>query len=66
MLGYAIVPAALVEPFERARVLLDRHSPALDQAALAEVIAEGHLARHVRRMRSLCAARLDYACAACA
>jgi GntR family transcriptional regulator/MocR family aminotransferase len=56
-LGFLIVPPALVEPFERARALLDRQSPTLEQAALAEFIADGHLARHIRRMRSLYAER---------
>ena len=56
-LGFVVVPPVLVEPFERARALLDRQSPTLDQAALAEFMADGHLARHIRRMRSLYAAR---------
>jgi GntR family transcriptional regulator/MocR family aminotransferase len=52
-LGYLILPPALVEPFTNARALLDRHSPLIDQAVLADFIAEGHFARHVRRMRAL-------------
>ncbi|MFP5353957.1 MAG: PLP-dependent aminotransferase family protein [Gemmatimonadota bacterium] len=56
-LGYLIAPPALVEPFARARAAVDRHPPALEQAVLAEFIAEGHFARHVRRMRALYAER---------
>lgn len=56
-LGYLIVPPALVEPFARARAAVDRHPPALEQAVLAEFIADGHFARHVRRMRALYAER---------
>jgi GntR family transcriptional regulator/MocR family aminotransferase len=56
-LGYAVLPTELVEPFTRARVLADRHSPTLEQAVLADFIAEGHFARHVRRMRQLYAER---------
>jgi GntR family transcriptional regulator / MocR family aminotransferase len=56
-LGYLIVPPVLVEAFTHARALGDRQGPTLDQAVLAEFIAEGHLARHIRRMRALYAAR---------
>jgi GntR family transcriptional regulator/MocR family aminotransferase len=56
-LGYMIVPADLVEAFAAARALVDRHSPALDQATLADFISDGHFARHIRRMRALYAER---------
>jgi GntR family transcriptional regulator/MocR family aminotransferase len=56
-LGYMVVPADLVEAFVAARALCDRHSPSLDQVALAEFIADGHFARHIRRMRALYAER---------
>ena len=52
-LGYLVVPADLVEVFAAARALADLHSPAIDQAVLAEFINERHFARHVRRMRAL-------------
>lgn len=52
-IGYAILPEALVAPFRRAKWLSDRCTPMLEQAALADFIAEGHLERHVRRMRRL-------------
>ncbi len=52
-LGYLVVPPQLVDGFTRAKSVLDRHSPTIEQAVLAEFIAEGHLARHVRRMRML-------------
>jgi GntR family transcriptional regulator/MocR family aminotransferase len=56
-LGYVVVPPALIEPFTSARALYGRHAPGLDQAVLAEFIAGGHLARHIRRMRRLYAER---------
>jgi GntR family transcriptional regulator/MocR family aminotransferase len=56
-LGYLIVPPGLVEPFARARALADWHSMTLTQAVLADFLAEGHFARHVRRMRTLYAER---------
>jgi GntR family transcriptional regulator/MocR family aminotransferase len=52
-IGYAVVPEALVAHFRRAKWLADRSTPALEQAALADFIAEGHLERHIRRMRRL-------------
>jgi GntR family transcriptional regulator/MocR family aminotransferase len=52
-IGYAILPEALVAPFRRAKWLSDRCTPMLEQAALADFIAEGHLERHIRRMRRL-------------
>src|SRR5690606_12910313 len=52
-IGYAIVPAELVTPFRRLKWLTDRQNPGLEQAALADFIADGHLERHIRRMRRL-------------
>jgi GntR family transcriptional regulator / MocR family aminotransferase len=52
-LGYLIVPADLVDSFVAARWIIDRCSPLVEQAALADFIAEGHLASHIRRMRAI-------------
>lgn len=52
-LGYLVVPPQLAESFTCAKGVLDRHSPTIEQAVMAEFIAEGHLARHIRRMRML-------------
>ena len=51
--GYLIVPEDFVDTFLAARWVSDRCSPLIEQAALADLIAEGHLASHVRRMRTL-------------
>lgn len=51
--GYLIVPEDLVDTFLAARWVSDRCSPLIEQAALADFIVEGHLASHVRRMRTL-------------
>ena len=56
-LGYLIVPDALVDAFRAARAVLDRHAPTLAQGVLADFIAEGHYARHVRRVRAVYAER---------
>lgn len=52
-LGCIVVPQELTGAFIAARALIDRHSPSLDQAILADFIKEGHFARHIRRMRAL-------------
>jgi GntR family transcriptional regulator/MocR family aminotransferase len=56
-LAYLVVPLSLVEIFSRARALVDRQSPTVEQAVLADFIVEGHFARHIRRMRMLYAER---------
>ncbi|RQV01229.1 PLP-dependent aminotransferase family protein [Burkholderia cenocepacia] len=52
-LGYVIAPDDLVPAFCGARVLMDRHAPTADQHVLAAFIAEGHLDRHIRRVRGV-------------
>ncbi|MGB3135238.1 MAG: PLP-dependent aminotransferase family protein [Nodosilinea sp.] len=51
--GYMVLPPALVPVFRRAKWLSDRQVPGLEQTVLADFIGEGHLERHIRRMRSL-------------
>jgi GntR family transcriptional regulator/MocR family aminotransferase len=58
-LGFVIVPERLVAPLELARSFIDRHPPTLDQAVLAEFIADGHFGRHVRRMRQIYGERMQ-------
>lgn len=50
-LGYLVLPKSLVEIFGKAKWLADRQPPTLTQYALAEFIGEGHLERHIRKMR---------------
>ena len=51
-LGFAVLPAALVDAFVRARTLMDRGPGVLAQAVLADYMAQGSLAPHIRRMRT--------------
>ncbi|HWI71649.1 MAG TPA: PLP-dependent aminotransferase family protein, partial [Baekduia sp.] len=51
-LGYLVVPEPLIEPFRAAHALADRHNPSVDQAVLADFLAEGHFIRHLRRIRA--------------
>ena len=50
-LGYLVVPTALSVAFAKAKRLADRHTPGLDQEALAALIESGAYERHVRRVR---------------
>jgi GntR family transcriptional regulator/MocR family aminotransferase len=58
-LGYMVAPAGTAAAFAAARALSDRHPPGPSQALVAEFLADGHFARHVRRMRTLYAERQD-------
>jgi GntR family transcriptional regulator/MocR family aminotransferase len=52
-LGYIVAPQDLVDAFSTARDATDQFSSTLYQAAMTDFIREGHLARHIRRMRIL-------------
>jgi GntR family transcriptional regulator/MocR family aminotransferase len=52
-LAYVVVPTHLVDAFIAAKGVLDSHAPVLEQATLAEFMAQGGFARHLARMRSL-------------
>ncbi|MGC1303151.1 MAG: PLP-dependent aminotransferase family protein [Caulobacteraceae bacterium] len=58
-LGYVVAPAVMVRRCRQALHLLDGGRPALEQAAVAEFLAEGHFARHLKRMRSAYRTRRD-------
>ena len=56
-LGYMVVPPDLVGRFTTIKTASDRHAPRLPQEVLARFIAEGRLAAHLRRTRTLYARR---------
>jgi GntR family transcriptional regulator / MocR family aminotransferase len=56
-LGYVVAPPALAGPLARARAVLDRHNPIMPQLVLADFMAGGHFARHIRRTRDAYAER---------
>src|SRR5262249_58033943 len=58
-LGYLVAPPDLVPALVRARELMDRQSPGIQQAVMADFMAEGHFSRHLRRMRTVYAHRLS-------
>jgi len=57
-IGYIVAPRPLIDPLVSFRFGTDQHAAGLDQAILCDFIREGHLGRHIRRMRGLYAARL--------
>jgi GntR family transcriptional regulator/MocR family aminotransferase len=57
-IGYVVLPAHLVDYFRAFRYRTDFRNLNLDQAVLCDFITEGHLGRHLRRMRNLYSSRL--------
>ena len=56
-IGWLVVPPALLSTFQAAHALADTGTASLEQLAFADFIAQGHLERHVRRIRMKHAAR---------
>lgn len=56
-ISYAVLPDQLIDPFAAALSLTARYAALTAQITLHEFIAEGHLGRHMRRMRLLYAER---------
>jgi len=57
-LGYLVSPPTLLDPLLALRLGVDFYPPSLDQAILCDFMTEGHLGRHIRRMREMYANRL--------
>ena len=47
-IGFLVAPESIVHPLRLTRTSVSRQPPGIDQAALAEFIADGHLERHIR------------------
>jgi len=52
-LGFIVTPPWAKSALVAAKRFSDWHSPILEQETLAAFIAEGHLARHIRKMRKI-------------
>lgn len=59
-LGYIVVPASLRDSFIGALSATGQFAPLFTQAALADFISEGHLTRHLRRMRRIYTERREF------
>ena len=56
-LGYLVVPENQIARFTACSQLLHGGLPVLEQSVVADAMAQGHFARHLKRMRGLYAAR---------
>jgi len=57
--GFVVAPAWAREAFIAVKHVADSHCDTITQSVLAAFIRDGHLARHVRRMRGVYASRRD-------
>lgn len=51
-IAYVVLPPAIVEQVVAARATFDRFPPRLMEGAVADLMADGRLAAHIRRMRA--------------
>ncbi|MBO9629032.1 MAG: PLP-dependent aminotransferase family protein [Shinella sp.] len=58
-LGYAVIPDALLDQVIALRIRTDRSPPTLAEAALTDLINEGHFSAHLRRARRQAQAARD-------
>jgi GntR family transcriptional regulator/MocR family aminotransferase len=58
-LGFIVAPPWARRAVANAKQCSDWHSPVLEQDALASFISEGHMARHVRKMRKVYSERRE-------
>jgi GntR family transcriptional regulator/MocR family aminotransferase len=59
-LGFVIAPTALAERLVRLRAVMDRQGDHPMEATVAELLDEGELQRHVRKMRGVYRGRRDF------
>jgi GntR family transcriptional regulator/MocR family aminotransferase len=59
-LGYLILPPALIERGRTLKYFSDLHTPSLEQLTLALFIKEGHLEKHIFRMKKIYRTRRDF------
>jgi GntR family transcriptional regulator / MocR family aminotransferase len=58
--GFVVAPPELVDAFAAFNGLISRNPPAIEQVILTDFIEQGHLGRHIRRMRMLYLERQNY------
>lgn len=59
-LGYLILPPALIERGRTLKYFSDLHTPSLEQLTLSLFIKEGHLEKHIFRMKKIYRKRKDF------
>lgn len=63
-LGYAVAPRPLLSRMAELRTLIDRQGDNVAEAAVADLMEEGEITRHIRKMRRVYHARRDHFAAA--
>jgi len=58
-IGFVVPPRDLLPAFREARIIAGRATSSVIQAALAEFIDEGHLGRHIRKLRKMLRQRME-------
>jgi GntR family transcriptional regulator/MocR family aminotransferase len=64
--GFMVLPSVLCEQIHHALSTTGQFPPLFLQAALADFVVEGHLSRHLKRMRRIYAGRRQYFYSICA
>jgi len=59
-LGFVVAPSALAERLVRLRAVMDRQGDHPMEATVAELLEEGELQRHMRKMRTVYLRRRDH------
>ena len=59
-MGYMILPDPLIERCRRLKWFSDLHTPSLEQLTLARFVEDGHLERHIRKMKKLYKRKRDF------
>lgn len=59
-LGYLILPLSLAKSCRNLKWFMDLHTPTLQQLTIARFIDEGHLERHIRKMKKIYKSRRDH------
>lgn len=59
-MGYIVLPRNLIEAGRDLKWLTDLHTPSLEQLILARFIEEGHLERHILKMKKVYKKRRDF------
>ncbi len=59
-MGYLILPSELIEKCRTLKWFSDLHTPSLEQLILARFIKEGHLERHISKMKKIYRRRRDF------
>ena len=59
-LGYLILPPSLAKSCRSLKWFMDLHTPTLQQLTIARFIDEGHLERHVRKMKKVYQGRREH------